>query len=134
MVLVAFVGLYAAFESMVGIGTGVLIVETDALSPTLREGAEALAERWWEVPMPVPLIATDAILSWVVAAGAATVAHARTRSPLPVVLGLGAATIFFALGHPGLTGVLGMAGLLVAAALVVFGRGGVDAVTRPETS
>lgn len=120
--LVPFVAFYAAFESMVGIGTGVLINETDALPAAVRPGAEALTERWWDVPMPVPLIATAAILSWVVAVGAAAIAHARARSPLPVVIGLVAATVFFALGHPGVTGVLGMVGLLVAAVAVGFGR------------
>lgn len=135
VMLVPFVAFYAAFESMVGIGTGVLINETDALPAVARPGAEALTERWWEVPMPVPLIATAAILSWVVAVGSAAVAHARARSPLLVVIGLAAATVFFALGHPGITGVLGMVGLLIAAAAVAFGpsareRGDVGADTR----
>lgn len=133
VMLVAFVGFYAAFESMVGIGTGVLIVETDALSPATQEGAEALTESWWDVPMPIPIIAAAAILSWIVSLGAATVAHVRVRSPLPVVLGLGAATILFALGHPGITGALAMAGLFVSTAVSVFGLGGDRGAARPET-
>lgn len=118
--LLPFVAFYAAFESMVGIGTGLLLNETDALPAFLRPGAQALTESWWDVPMPVPLIAAAAILSWVVAVGAAAIAHAQAKSPLLVVFGLAVATVFFALGHPGVTGVLGMVGLFAAAAVVAF--------------
>lgn len=122
VMLAPFVAFYAAFESMVGIGTGVLIDQTTALPEAAQPGAEALTERWWDVPMPIPLIATAALISWVVAVGAAALAHLRAGSPRLVVAGLVVAMVFFALGHPGTTGVLGMLGLLGTAVVVEFGR------------
>jgi hypothetical protein len=66
---------YAAFESLVGLGTGILVRLTSELPPGQRAGGLELAQRWWEVPSPIPVISAVAILAWVVALPAAAVSR-----------------------------------------------------------
>jgi hypothetical protein len=104
---------YAAFESLVGLGTGVLVRIAEELPPDQRAGAVELAQRWWEVPSPIPAVSVVAILAWVVALTATAVAKQRVGAPRPVVFSLLAAGWIFAAGHPGLTGAAAMLALTV---------------------
>ena len=114
VLLLPAVALYAAFDALVGIGTGVLMGGVDHLHEHHHAGAWALAQHWWDVPGPLVLIGVLAPLVWAVTIGAAALAHLQARSPWPVALGLALTAVLFAWGHPGATGVVAMAGLLVA--------------------
>jgi hypothetical protein len=102
---------YAAFESLVGLGTGVLVRLAVELPPSQRIGALELAQRSWEVPPPIPAISAVAIVAWVVALTAAAVSKQRAGAARPVVWSLLAAGWIFAAGHPGLTGAAAMVAL-----------------------
>jgi hypothetical protein len=114
---------YAAFDSLVGIVAGMLAREAQLMPAEAGAGAAALAERWMEIPMPLPMISTMGTLSWTVVLLAAAVAHWRAGSSWIVAGGLALAGPLFGFGHPFVTGVIGMAGLLVAA-IVLELRGG----------
>jgi hypothetical protein len=105
---------YAAFDALVGIGAGVLAREAMEVGEA-RAGAEALAARWMQIPMPLPIVSTLGTLGWTAALLAAAVAHARAGSPLLAVAGLAVAGPLFGFGHPFVTGLIGMGGLVVAA-------------------
>jgi hypothetical protein len=106
---------YAAFESLVGLGTGVLVRLAHGLPAGQRAGALELAQRWWEVPAPIPVISAVAIAAWVVALTATAVAKHRAGAPRAVVWTLLAAGWLFAAGHPGLTGAAAMVALAASA-------------------
>jgi hypothetical protein len=109
------VAFYAAFESLVGLGTGVLVRLAGQVPADQRSGALELAQRWWEVPAPIPVISTVAIVAWVVALTAAAVAKHRANAPRAVVWTLLASGWLFAAGHPGLTGAAAMVALAASA-------------------
>lgn len=113
---------YAAFDALVGIAAGVLSRETTAMSGAERLGAEALAARWLEIPTPLPIVSTLAVVSWTAALLAAALSHYHARSPRVAVAGLALAGPLFGFGHPYITGVIGMAGLLVAALAIELNR------------
>lgn len=101
---------YAAFDSLVGLGTGVLVERADRLGPD----AAALVEHWWSVPMPISAISAVAQVTWVFVLGATAVARSSTTAPrglIPVLVALAAT---FPLLHVRPIGLL-PAGLLAAA-------------------
>lgn len=86
---------YAAFDSLVGLGTGVLVERAETLGPD----AEKLAQHWWTVPAPISWIAAAAQMLWVavlVGTAFAHAAHGRPRSHVAVLWGL---TVTFPLLH-----------------------------------
>jgi hypothetical protein len=109
---------YAAFDALVGIGSGLLAREALQTTGADLAGAQALAGRWMQIPGPMPIISTVAVMSWTAALLAAAVAHWRAGSSWLAVGGLALAGPLFGFGHPFVTGVIGMAGLTVAALTV----------------
>lgn len=106
--------LYAAFDALLGIGTGVLVAQTGQLQEDLQPGAVALTQAWWEVPTVLSLVSALAIVTWTASvASAGIVAHRSGLGPV-TAWALVASSVTFALGHPGVTGALGMAGLATA--------------------
>jgi hypothetical protein len=106
---------YAAFDALVGIGSGLLAREAMQMTGADLAGAEALAARWMQIPWPMPIVSTLGVVSWTAALLAAAVAHWRAGSSWIVVAGLALAGPLFGFGHPFFTGIIGMAGLLAAA-------------------
>jgi hypothetical protein len=111
---------YAAFDALLGIGTGVLVDEASRLPPELREGAVAVTQVWWEVPQVISWVSTLAIATWTVAIASAGIAAHRHGLGASVAWPLVASSVLFALGHPGATGALAMVAL--AAAMVAGER------------
>jgi len=105
---------YAAFEALVGLGTGILVRIAGELPDAQHTAALEVAQRWWEVPSPTPVISAVAIIAWVVALTATAVARHQAGAPRPVVWALLAAGWLFAAGHPGLTGAAAMITLAAA--------------------
>jgi hypothetical protein len=105
---------YAAFESLVGLGTGILVRIAGEVPAEQREAALEVAQRWWEVPNPIPAISAVAIIAWVVTLTAAAIAHHRAGTATTVVWSLVAGGWIFAAGHPGLTGAVAMIALALA--------------------
>lgn len=123
---------YAAFDSLVGIASGVLSRETAELGSSAAPGAAMLVARWLEIPMPLPVISTAGPLSWTVALVAGALAHHGAGSSRLIVIGLALAGPLFGFGHPLVFGVIGMVGLLLAAFVLEFGHSsGVAAGQRP---
>jgi hypothetical protein len=113
---------YAAFDALVGIGAGLLSREAMALSGAQEAGAHELAGRWMEIPFPLPIVSTVAVLSWTATLLAAALAHWRARSSWVAVAGLALAGPLFGFGHPLFAGVLGMAALAAAGAAIERNR------------
>ena len=107
---------YAAFDALVGLGTGVLVDRADTLGPD----AHRLVEHWWAVPVPISIIATVAQLSWVTVLGATAIARATRGAPRHLVPVLVALAGTFPLLHVRPLGLLPVA--LLAAALWLDGR------------
>lgn len=80
---------YAAFDALVGLGTGVLVERADTLGPDAAE----LVAHWWSVPTPINIVSGVAQLSWVVVIGATAIARATPTAPrflVPVLVALAA--------------------------------------------
>ena len=80
---------YAAFDSLVGLGTGVLVERAERLGPD----AATLVEHWWSVPMPISAISAVAQVTWVVVLAATAVARSSAATPrglVPVLVALAA--------------------------------------------
>lgn len=78
---------YAAFDALVGLGTGVLVERAETLGPD----AAQLVEHWWSVPTPISGIAAIAQLSWVTVLGATAIARSTRNAPcflVPVLVAL----------------------------------------------
>lgn len=105
--------LYSSFDSLVGLGTGVLVREASAMT---GQGADAteLVEHWWSVPSPIGLISALAQVSWLVVLGAAAIAHAQAGSARRLVVALTVATVAFPFLHVPGVGLVSMAGLALA--------------------
>lgn len=108
------IALYAAFDSLVGLGTGVLVSETTQLDDTLAPGAVALTEAWWTVPTPIAVISGLAQLSWAIVLAATAFALIQHGITTTTAAALVAAAALFPLLHVQPFGVLSM--LLLAAA------------------
>jgi len=119
-----FLVFYASFDSVVGIGTGLLaqVMAADrALDPAV---AADVKDRYWlgRFDTPVGPLIGLADVTWLVAVTAAAGAlHARGAS-WPAVALLIVAGIFFGIDHPSPTGTIGMVSLF--AAIVLLHRGG----------
>lgn len=105
--------LYSAFDSLVGLGTGVLVQQAST-APGQGTGAAELVEHWWSVPTPINLISALAQLSWLAVLGAAAIAHVQAGSGRRLVVALTVATIAFPFLHVPGVGLVSMAGLAVA--------------------
>lgn len=80
---------YAAFDALVGLGTGILVEHAETLGPD----AEQLVEHWWSVPTPISTIAAGAQLLWVTVLGATAIArvtHDAPRFLVPTIAALAA--------------------------------------------
>lgn len=116
-----FLVFYAAFDSVVGIGTGLLarLVDTaPALAPAV---AADIVDRFWQARFVLPVggLIFLADLSWLTAAGAAALALRSRGAPGSAVALLGVAAVAFAMDHPRPTGTVGMLALLGANVLLL---------------
>lgn len=107
-----FLVFYAAFDAIVGIGTGLLVTLTQRMSGADQVGAVQLAQQFWDARldpgMPLLSVILVAELAWLVAAGAAALTLRRVGAPWPVVGLLGLAGILFGINHPFPAGTAGM--------------------------
>lgn len=107
---------YAAFDSLVGLGTGVLVEHADQLGPD----AARLVEHWWSVPMPISAVSAVAQVSWVVVLAATALARGDGRAPRGLVAVLSALALTFPVLHVRPLGLVPVA--LLAVALWLDGR------------
>jgi hypothetical protein len=90
LAILPFVAFHAAYDTLAGIGTGLLVQATAELPPDHIAGATALVTGWWASLNPHWIWAVSAI-SWAAFALCAAVAHWRSGSHPLVVVGLGLA-------------------------------------------
>jgi len=117
----AFLVLYGAFDSVVGIGAGLLARAVDASPPIEPAAAAAVVDRYWLARFDAPIgpLIAAADLAWLCAAVAAAVAlraggASRSAAALLVVAG-----IAFAIDHPAPTGTIGMLAFFAAVVLLL---------------
>jgi hypothetical protein len=121
--LAFFVALYAAFDGIVGVGTGVLVRHAGGMTgPDARAVSAQLVQAFWDGRLdprgPVLWVILAADLAWLVALFAAARAHHRAGAPAVAVGLLLVAGAAFAIDHTWPAGTIGMAALLGAAALL----------------
>jgi hypothetical protein len=115
MAMGIFVVFYTAFDSIVGVATGILIGNTHNLSPdgqaTINQAIEAIVLN--------PIVGDTSVISilggvlgWIVGIFSTAIALYRSGAPLPPVVFLGLSFIFAS--HPRPTGTLGMAFFFIA--------------------
>lgn len=102
--LVAFLAFYSAFDAVVGIGTGMLIGLARGLDGEVRAAAVQQIQAFWDARLTpgtaIFLVVGVAVLSWLVAAGAAAVALRQAGAGRPVAVLVALAGVLFAVGHP----------------------------------
>jgi hypothetical protein len=101
---------YAAFDALVGLGTGVLVERAQTLGPD----AAQLVEHWWSVPTPISTVAAVAQLLWVTVLGATAVARVTRDAPRFLVPTLAALTATFPFIHVRPVGLIPVALLATA--------------------
>jgi hypothetical protein len=106
--------LYAAFDVLVGLATGLLAERAAELPAGQRAGAQALVQWWWEVPPVVGVISGLAVASWAIAVALAARATHLAGFGRTVPVALLSSSLLFAAGHPGVTGALAMIALTTA--------------------
>ena len=74
--IAVYVPLYAGFDALVGVGTGVLVQNASLLDPASRAVAEPLIDAYWGSGVLFALAAAGSI-AWVIAMLSAAVAHTR---------------------------------------------------------
>lgn len=114
--LLPFLVFYTAFDSLVGIGTGVLVREGRQMSAADQDVAGSLTNAYGDSlltgdPNVFALLGSAA---WFVALIAAAIAWRREGASKLTVAALALAGLVFAIGHPAPFGTIGMAFLLVA--------------------
>jgi hypothetical protein len=112
--VVPFVIAYTAFESIIGIAKGVIVVESSDYSAADQAVLQRVfdSDHWASY-----LVYFAAGISWLVAAVAVAIA-VRQIAPLYVSLLLGIGAAFFAVGHPKPPGPIGMTLFLIGVALL----------------
>jgi len=71
-----FVPLYAAFDALAGVGTGILVQNASRMVPAQRAAAESLIDAYWTSGV-IAAIAAAGSIAWVIALLAAAVAFTR---------------------------------------------------------
>jgi hypothetical protein len=115
-----FLVFYAAFDSVVGIGTGLLAQVVDAeraIDPTVGAG---IVDGYWLARLEAPTgpLILLGCLAWLGAATAAALALRTRGAPRAAWVLLIVAGVFFAVDHPSPTGTIGMLALFAANVLL----------------
>ena len=128
--IAVFVVIYPAFDSAVGVSSGILVQALRELEPASRGALEAGLQALFWGPVTGSLAIVGAV-SWLVALVAAAWAWRRARAPTYVVAALGLSGVFLAIAHIRPFGPLACFSFLVGAAWVIFrGDSAVQARTR----
>jgi hypothetical protein len=106
--------LYASFDVLVGLATGLLAQRAATLPEGQRAGAQALVQWWWEIPPVVGVISGLAVACWAIAIAIAARATHLAGFGRTVPLALLSSSVLFAAGHPGVTGAAAMGALTTA--------------------
>ncbi len=121
---VVFGALYAAFDAVAGIATGVLAREANGLGPVERQTVEATIDALFTdriVGGESSLLAVAASLAWLVAAFAVALSLRRAGAHRIAVLLVGLSALLFPLGHTPPNAQLALGCFAAGAALAEFG-------------
>ena len=120
--LVFFVAFYAAFDALVGIGTGILLRQASGLTGADGQLAMRIAQGFWDGRLdpsgPILWVTVIGDLAWIVALLAAALAQRRAGASRLGVILLAIAGIAFAIDHTWPAGTIGMAALCASAHLL----------------
>jgi hypothetical protein len=117
-----FVLLYAAWEAVIGLGTGALVQHANDVPPGRRPAvSDALQSLQDNVIVGDPgVFAIIGALAWVTAVIAAVVAYRRVRAPVVVSVLLGLSVVV--VSHPPPIGPIGLVCFAGAAGLLAFSQ------------
>lgn len=108
-----FVAVYAAFDAVVGVGTGVVVRAAATLEGAERTAVLAAADALFTHPLGL-LLAVVGSLAWVTAAVSVALAHRRIGTGGDVTAAIAVAGLLLGLTHVGPPGLAGAFALLYA--------------------
>lgn len=117
---VPFIAFYAAFDALVGLGSGIVAQRAADLTGAARQAVLGTGDALFAHPVS-ELLATVGVLAWLTATLGAAWALRRTEPPA-VRAGLVAAGVLFGLTHVGMLGAVGAGALLLAARAQLVAR------------
>lgn len=132
--LVPFVLFYGAFETLVGLGTGILVQEVNGLVGAEKAAGAVLVHEFNDNILirafgVFPTIGSFAFIAAVIAAGIALRRHAGAPLAVPILLGLSG---FLITAHPPPYGPTGLALFIVAVLLLARSRAAADVAGPPR--
>jgi hypothetical protein len=129
-----FVLFYAAWEAVIGLGTGALVQHANDLPPGQRPAvSDAIQSLQDNVIVGDPgVFAIIGILAWVTAVVAAVVAYRRVAAPVMVSVLLGLSVVV--VSHPPPIGPIGLVCFAAAAGLLAISRQTSSALDTPAPS
>lgn len=127
-----FVAVYAAFDAVVGVGTGVVVRAAATLDGAERTTVLAAADALFTHPLGL-LLAVVGSLAWLTAAVSAALAHRRIGTGADVTAAIAVAGLLLGMTHVGPSGLAGAFALLYAIQRV-RGRDRVVQPARPTAT
>jgi hypothetical protein len=119
--LVVFAAFYSAFDTIVGLGTGLLVRRVMLLDGAERETAARLAQWFWDARLdprwPVVWVIGIGTLSWLIAMIATALALRRAGARRRIAVLLIVSGLALAIDHPFPTGTIAMLCLMIAVSL-----------------
>jgi hypothetical protein len=119
--LIVFAAFYSAFDTIVGLGTGLLVRRAMLLDGAEREAAARLAQWFWDARldphMPVVWVIGIGTMAWLVAMIATALALRRAGARRRIAVLLIVSGLALAIDHPFPTGTIAMLCLMIAVSL-----------------
>src|SRR5690349_10290905 len=119
--LVVFAAFYSAFDTIVGLGTGLLVRRAMLLDGAERDAAARLAQWFWDARLdprlPIVWVIGIGTLSWLIAMIATALALRRAGARRRIAVLLIISGVALAIDHPFPTGTIAMLGLIIAVSL-----------------
>ncbi|HEX2437153.1 MAG TPA: hypothetical protein VHT71_02515 [Methylomirabilota bacterium] len=119
--LIVFAAFYSAFDTIVGLGTGLLVRRAMLLDGAEREAAARLAQWFWDARLdprlPVVWVIAIGTMAWLIAMIATALALRRAGAPRRIAVLLIVSGLALAIDHPFPTGTIAMFCLMIAISL-----------------
>jgi hypothetical protein len=119
--LIVFAAFYSAFDTIVGLGTGLLVRRAMLLDGAEREAAARLAQWFWDARLdprlPVVWVIAIGTMAWLIAMITTALALRRAGAPRRIAVLLIVSGLALAIDHPFPTGTIAMFCLMIAISL-----------------
>jgi hypothetical protein len=119
--LIVFAAFYSAFDTIVGLGTGLLVRRAMLRAGAERAAAARLAQWFWDARLdprlPVVWVIAIGTMAWLIAMIATALALRRAGAPRRIAVLLIVSGLALAIDHPFPTGTIAMFCLMIAISL-----------------